>query len=55
VVSDYVVLGFYYLLERAQADSTRDKWIKNVPILRDDHVEFKSRLPGVWQVPIRTK
>lgn len=50
VVSDYAVLGFYYLLERAQADSTRDKWIKNVLILRDDHVEFKSRLPGVWQV-----
>jgi len=50
VVSDYAVLTLHYLLERSQADSARDQRIKNVPILRDDHIEFKSRLPGVWQV-----
>jgi hypothetical protein len=50
VVSDHAVLSFYYLLERAQADGTRNKWIKNVSVLRDDHIKFKSGLPGVWQV-----
>ena len=50
MVSDYTLPSFYYLLECAQADSARNQWIKNVPVLRDDHVEFKSRLPGMWQV-----
>jgi len=50
VVSDYAVLTLHYLLERAPADSARDQWIKNVPILRDDHIEFESRLPRVRQV-----
>jgi hypothetical protein len=44
VVRDYAVLTFHDLLERAQAHSTRDQWTKDVPVLRDDHLELKSLL-----------